>query len=1040
MKRNERFLLVLLILLLGNTMLFAQERRTITGVVRDNAGAPVPAATVSVQGTTTTTITDDAGRYSIVVDKANAVLVFTSVSFATKTATVGSSNTLDITLEQSSTDLSEVVVTTALGIKRQQKSLGYAVQELKGSTLADAKETNLSNALTGKVAGLQVVRSSNGAGGSSKIVLRGNTSLTGTNQPLIVVDGVPIDNFTGTTENGFWSAGFDRGNGLGDISAEDIESMSILKGPSAAALYGSRAGNGVILITTKSGRKQSGLGITFSTTQGVEGIFIKPELQNSFGQGSNGNYNKESQESWGPKIEGQNVEQWNGVNAPLRAYDNLDGFLRNGTTQNYNLSFQQQFGSTSLYSSIARWDDRSIIPGNKLERTNVSTRATSRFGKDNRWTTDFKISYNNTSGFNRPINGRDVSNVFTLYTMPRSMNIADFAAARDEFGNMLWYVGAPSWQNSPFWNAKYNLNQDIRDRFIMSGSVKYEFTDWLNLELRSGGDIYTTSTQRKVYAGSRRSNEYNEGKETFRELNHMALLSARKNNLFGKVGGSATIGGNLMNRKSTSLGVGTGPLEVPNVFSLTNGIGAPSISQYYYNKKINSLFGTIGVNYDEYIFLDATFRNDWSSSLIEENRSYFYPSFNLAVVVTDMLDKMGTNVPVWMNYLKVRGSYASVGNDMDPHRLFNGFEIRKDPLGNPIAVRNTTMFDPYAKSELIKSFETGLEARFIKSRLGLDFTYYKSNATRQLISIPLDPMSGYENMIVNAGNIQNKGFEVMLDFRALVNPNGLNWTVTANYSRNENKIINIDSARGVNNYNLGGWDNLEIRAVTGGLYGDIFGTKFLRVEDPNSPHYGRLLLNGDGLPQATGVVKLGNQQPKAMLGITNSFTYKNFGFSFLVDGRFGGKMFSASLANLQRFGTAAVTAPGGERPDIVVDGVVIDGAGHAENTKSITQQQYWSVVTSTGNVGIGEANLYDATNIRLRNVQLSYAVPRKVLGKSPIQRATVSLSCNNVWMIKSHMHGIDPESVFATGSNAVGFESGAFPTMRSFLFSLSLGF
>ena len=1042
MKRNERFLLVLLILLLSNTLLFAQGRRTITGVVSDNNGSPVPAATVTVEGTTTSAITDDAGRFSIVVEKANAVLVFSSVSFETKSVPLGTSNTLNVTLDQSSTDLGEVVVTTALGIKRQAKSLGYAVQEVKGSTLADAKETNLANALSGKVAGLQVARSSNGAGGSSKIILRGNNSLVGSNQPLIVVDGIPIDNFTGTNENGYWSAGFDRGNGLGDISADDIETMSVLKGPSAAALYGSRAGNGVILITTKSGRKQAGLGINFSMTQGVESIFTRPELQSSFGQGENGQYDRESQQSWGPKIEGQTVTNWDGTSGPMRAYDNVSNFLRNGTTQNYNLSFQQQFGSTSIYSSLARWDDRSIIPGNKLERTNFTTRATSRFGKNNRWTTDMKITYNNTSGFNRPINGRDVSNVFTLYTLPRSMDIRGFEAAKDEFGNMLWYVGSPSWQNSPYWNAKYNLNEDTRDRFLMTGSVKYAFSEWLDLEVRSGGDIYTTNTQRKVYAGSKRANEYSEGKQVFREFNHMALLSARKANLFGKFSGNVTVGGNLMESKSTYLGVGTGQLEVPDVFSLTNGVGAPVISQAYSHKRINSLFGSVGLSYDDYIFLDATFRNDWSSALIEENRSYFYPSVSLAVVATEMLEKAGVNMPSWINYLKVRGSHASVGNDLAPHSLYNGFEIRKDPLSNTYALRNTTLFDPYVKSELIKSLEFGAEARFFKNRLGIDFTWYKSNATNQLIDIPLDPQSGYTNMKANAGDIQNKGIELMVDVRVLTRPNSLNWNITANYSRNENKIIDIASDRGVNTYPLGEWDNLFIRSVTGGLYGDIYGTKFLRVTDESSPYFGELLLNGDGLPQATQeIVKLGNQQAKGLLGITNTFNYNNFTFSFLVDGRFGGQMFSASQANLQSFGTAAVTAPGGERNDFVVDGVILDGGGNpVKNTKTVTQQQYWRTISTTGNVGIGEANLYDATNVRLRNVQLSYNIPSSILGKSPIRRAAVTLSCNNVWMIKSDMRGIDPESVFASGSNAVGFESGAFPTMRSFLFSVNLGF
>jgi TonB-linked SusC/RagA family outer membrane protein len=997
---------------------------------------------VSVQGSTQSTITDDAGRYSIVIDKANAVLVFSSISFGTKTVTVGSSNTVDVTMDVAAGELGEVVITTALGIKRQQKSLGYAVQELKGGALSDAKETNLANALSGKVAGLQVVRSSNGAGGSAKIVLRGSNSLVGDNQPLIVVDGIPIDNFTGTSENGYWSAGFDRGNGLGDISADDIESMTVLKGPSAAALYGSRAGNGVILVTTKSGRKTQGLGITFSTTQGVESIFIKPELQNSFGQGTDGIFDPMSTQSWGPKAEGQTVTKWDGTQGPLNIQNNTDNFLRNGTTQSYNLAFQQQFGSTAVYSSLARWNDRSIIPGNKLERTNLTVRATSRFGANNRWTSDFKMSFNNTTGFNRPINGRDVSNVYVLYTLPRSLDIRDFSGATNQFGSMVWYPGSPGWQNNPYWNTLYNLNRDSRDRIILNGSLKYNFTDWLDAEIKAGADLYTTNTQRKVYAGSARANEYSEGKETFRESNYTAMLTARKDNLFGKFGGSAMVGGNLMEQKSSSLGISTGPLEVPNVFSLTNGQGAPGISQSYWHKRINSLFGSVGINYDGYVYLDATFRNDWSSALIQENRSYFYPSVNLAVVVTDMLEKNGVSLPSWFNYAKVRGSYASVGNDMAPYRLWNGYLVGKDPLNNTIAYRNSLLKDPYLVNELIKGYELGLESRFFKNRLGIDFTWYKSNATNQLISIKMDPMSGYTDMMVNAGNIQNRGIEIMADVRVLTRPNSLNWNITANYSRNENKIIDIASDKGVNEYQLGGFDDLFIQAVTGDLYGDIYGTRFLRVEDASSPFFGQLLLSSQGLPQRDSrIVRLGNQQARGLLGVTNTFTYKGLALSFLIDARFGGEIFSASNVGLQAAGTAAVTAPGGERNDFVVDGVVLDGGGNpVKNTIAVTQQQYWRTVSTLNNLGVGEAFLYDATNIRLRNVQLSYNLPRSFFGKTPIQNARVALSCNNVWMLKSHLMGIDPESVFATGSNAVGFENGAFPTMRSFLFSLSLGF
>ncbi|MBA2499801.1 MAG: SusC/RagA family TonB-linked outer membrane protein [Chitinophagaceae bacterium] len=1018
------------------------QQRNITGTVKDDNGNPVARVSFQVKGTSNGGITDDNGNFSISVPDANVVLVFTSVGYQEKEVAVGQNTTLSVTLNTSDGNLSEVVV-TALGIQRQKKSLGYAIQEVKGETLVDAKETNLANALSGKVAGLQVVRGSNGAGGSSKILLRGNNSLVGNNQPLIVVDGTPIDNFTGTSENGYWAAGFDRGNGIGDISADDIESMSILKGPSAAALYGSRAGNGVILITTKSGRRQTGLGITFSTTQGTESIFIRPELQNTFGQGSDNIFNPTSTLSWGPKAEGQMVTKWDGTQSSLSTgHDNVDNFLQNGTTQSYNLSFQQQFGSTSIYSSLSRWNDKSIIPGNKLERTNLTARAVSKFGKNDRWTTDTKVSYNNTSGFNRPINGRDVSNVYVLYTLPRSMDIRDFSAATNEFGNMLWYEGAPGWQNNPYWNNLYNQNQDTRDRFIMNASVKYNFTDWLDAEVRAGGDIYTTNSNRKVYAGSNRANEYSEGKQTFTETNYSALMTARKDNVVGKFGGVITAGGNLMHQKSSYIGVRTGPLEVPNVFSLTNGSGAPGIDQAYSRKKINSLYGSAGINYDGYLYLDATFRNDWSSALIEENRSYFYPSVSLSYVLTEMIDKMGGNLPGWIDYAKLRVSHASVGNDLAPYSLYNGYEIRKDPNGNAYAVRNSLLKEESVKSELIKSLEFGAETRFLNNRLGLDFTWYKSNATNQLIAIPMDPLSGYSSMMVNAGNIQNKGIELMADVRILTNSKSLTWSLIANYSKNENKIIDIASDLGVDEYPLGAFDDLFIRATSGSLYGDIYGTRLLRVKDETSPYFNQLLLNSSGLPQRDAkIVKLGNQQAKGMLGITNALAYKNFGLSFLFDARFGGEIFSASNVGLQVSGTAAVTAPNGERPDFVVDGVTLNtGGGHEKNTKTVTQQQYWNTLATLNNLGVGEAYLYDATNIRLRNVQLSYNLPKGWLTKTPIQRANVSLSCNNVWMLESHLNGIDPESVFATGTNAVGFEGGAFPTMRSFLFSLSLSF
>ncbi|MBL7768906.1 MAG: SusC/RagA family TonB-linked outer membrane protein [Flavipsychrobacter sp.] len=1038
-KRIQEFLLFLLVSCFA-TAAMAQSRQ-VSGTVKDKQGAPIAGATVIEKGTTNGVTTDDAGVFNITVAGPGSVIVISAINFGNQEITVGQESNFALTLEAGTGNLDEVVV-TALGIKRQKKSLGYAVQEVKGTVLADARETNMTNALTGKVAGLQVVRSSNGAGGSAKIVLRGFTSLTGDNQPLIVVDGIPINNFTGTTENGYWGAGYDMGNGLGDISADDIESMSVLKGPSAAALYGSRAGNGVILITTKSGRKQNGIGLNVGTNIGVESIFLQPELQNTFGQGLDGVFNEREAQSWGPKAEGQMVEKWDGTQAPLEIFDNVGNFVRNGTNQNYNISFQQQFGNTSIYTSLNRLEDRSILPGNKLTRTNMTARATSRFGKNNRWTTDTKIQYNNTAGFNRPSNGRDNSRIYTLLTHPRSLDIRDFSAGRDEFGNMIWYGGFNA--INPYWQAKYDDRRDSRDRFILTGSAKYQFTDWLDAEIKGGADMFTNNASRKLYAGSpaAATGSYSTSKQTFIETNYQALITAKKDDVFGKLGGTITAGGNLMTQRSSSIGAGVGLLEIPNLFSLNNGVNNPSVSEGFSEKKINSVFGSVGLNYDGWLYLDATFRNDWSSVLSKTNRSYFYPSVSLSYVVTDMIEKMGSNLPSWLSYAKLRASYAEVGNDMGPYQLYNLYSVGKDPNGNTTAGPGGVYFDENVVNELIKNLEFGAELRFFRNRFGLDFSWYKSNATNQLIDLPLDPMSGYAARKINAGNIQNKGVEIVFDARVLDNPGGLNWNVQANFSRNLNEVIDIEKSLGVTQYSLGGFDDLAIRAVAGGLYGEIYGHGFLRVSDENSPFFGQLLLSGAGVPQRDPVQKLlGDQQARSMLGITNSFNYKGFNFSFMVDGRFGGKMFSATHVALERFGNAAATVKNGARENFVVDGVISDGAGgFAKSTVAVSPQLYYQAVSTANNLGIHEAYLFDASNIRLRNVQLGYNLPKSVLGNSPILRARITVSCNNVWMISSKMKGIDPESTFATGSNAVGFENGAPPTMRSFLFGVQLGF
>ncbi len=1015
---------------------FVQQDGKATGTVVDAYG-PVVGASVLVKGTTNGNITDLDGNFTLEGVKNGDIIVISYIGYVTQEIPF-TGQPINVTLAEDSEQLEEVVV-TALGIKRSEKSLGYAMQQVGGEDLVQAREPNIANALSGKVSGVQVIRSSNGPGGSSKIQLRGSNSITGTNQPLIVVDGVPMDNFTGADNSDFYNPSTDMGNGLSDINPEDIESMSVLKGASAAALYGSRAGSGVILITTKKGRENPGLGITISSSVSAETIFMKPEMQMRWGQGDNGVYSATSGNSWGPEITGQTYTRWDGTEGIMQAYDNVDNFFRTGVNATESISFSQMYGKTAIYSSLNRMDDFSKIPGAELNRTNIMLRASSTFGKDDKWSFDGKVQYIKTAATNRPMTGNNDSNAFrTIYQLPASLDIRDFENSIDANEQMVWYSTSGV---NPYWLKDYKLNNDTRNRFLINASLKYQFTDWLNAEIRGGTDMYYTEIVNKQYAGSTLNDgnsTYSLEEQRFYENNFSFLVTATKDNLFDKWGGTVTFGGNLMSRKSTGLSNSANPLIVPNLFTISNASSTNiSRSESFSRKKINSLYGTLGINYDGWAFFDATFRNDWTSTLSEEHRSFFYPSVSLAWVISDMVNKNYSGMPEWFTYAKVRASFAQVGNDMDPYQLYNYYTVGSDDLdGSTTAEAGTTLFDANVKNELINSWEAGVELKFFNNRFGIDFAWYKTNAKNQLLRIPLNNLSGYSNRIVNAGDIQNTGVELMLNATPVQTASGFTWDTNINFSRNRNTINEL--VEGVERYVLGSYDNVQVYAVSGGNYGEIWGTKFQRVTDKSSPHYGKLLLTSGGLPQGTSdIEKIGDQQADCLVGWNNTLSYKNWAFSFQIDGRFGGDIFSSTNQILQASGRAGVTE---DRTPMVVEGVIADGnGGYIENTQEVTSQQYWEAVAG-GNTGISEANLYSATNIRLRNVALSYSFPKSMLSKTPFQQVKMGVSVNNVWMIYSDMNGLDPESVFVTTSNATGLENVASPTSRSYLFNVTLGF
>lgn len=1026
----------------GSALMSMVQAQTIRGTITDAGnGEPIIGASVLEKNTENNgTTTDFDGKFELTAQTETPVLVISYVGYQTIEVPFTGQD-LDIQLS-SGLALDEIVV-TALGIQREKKALGYAVQEIGGPDLVVARENNIANAISGKIAGLQVIRGSNGPAGSSKIVLRGNNSLTGDNQPLIVIDGIPMDNFTGASNNDFWNPSTDMGNGLGDLNPENIESMTVLKGASAAALYGSRAGNGVILITTKTGKAQPGLGITYSGTLGSSSLFLKPEIQSIFGQGNNGIYNVLSSQSWGPEITGQTIELWDGSTGTMQAHNNLENYFSSGTSWNHSLSFQQQVSdATSVFSSVNYLTDNSIIPGAKLDRLNLLTRSVSRFGYNNRWTADVKVQYMKTAAENRPLNGVNISNAFaTMYLLPRSIDVTSFSDGSDEFGNMIWYL--PSNAVNPYWASRNNLNADTRNRFLVNGLVKNQLTDWLSAEIRAGFDLYNTNTESKLYGGSplATTGQYGLGSNSFIEGNYSALLTASKDDLWGKLGGAVNFGGNLMHQTHRSLSSHSGLLVVPNLFSLNNGVDNPSVSQGYSERKINSLYGTVQFNYDGYLFLDITGRNDWSSTLSKENRSFFYPSISTSWVITDMIEANGGNLPNWLLFGKVRASYAAVGNDLPPYQLYNFYSIGNDPLGNTTASKNGVLYNPDVRSELIKSWEVGFDARLFDNRLGIDFSYYKSNATRQLIDIPLNPLSGYNAKKVNAGNIENKGFELTLNGTIFENTNGFGWDMSVNYAKNINTVVEL--TEDVTQYGLGGFDNISILAVAGQRYGEIWGTEFERVTDESSPHFGKIVVDANGLPLANPErVRLGNQQPDALLGFNNTFRYKNVSLSMQIDGRFGGEIFSGTNRALQQSGNAAITVVNGQRADIVYDGVVEqEGGGYVVNTTPVSPEVLWTTLAArSGNLGITEQNIYDATNIRIRTLQLNYNFPTDMIRGLGMQRLQLGASMNNVAMLKSYLNGVDPESVYATATNAVGFENLSSPTSRSIFFNLLIGF
>lgn len=1020
--------LVTLLLIASVTTAYAQN---VTGRVTSAAdGSPIPGVSVLVKGTTAGTATDNEGNFSLqVADPANAVLVISFIGFATQEVAVQHRTSIQISLAEDISQLNEVVV-TALGIEREKKELGYAVQDVRGDKLTESRDVNVANALAGKVAGVQIKQNGTGVGGSTRITIRGNNTIAGSNQPLIVVDGVPISNFASSPDDYWGNSQIDKGSGLGDISPDAIASISVLKGPAASALYGSRGANGVILVTTKTGKNSKG-GLTLSSNFTFENPMMTPEFQNKYGQGIAGTFNNNVVGSWGPVMDGSTKTMTLGE-LPYSARDNdlYKDFLRTGTTWTNSVEFSKNSEDISFLAGVTRLDNKAVVPNSGLERTSVNIRTTAKLAK---WISfDGKLNYINQAAENRISIARDPNNIFmdNLYR-PRSVAFSDYAPYeannwRRADGKPAAYVtdhnAAP---NNVFWSAYRNQNSDERDRYIGFVALDFTITDWLSLKLRSGMDNYTMIYDMIRATGNpywEAGGSYRVQTERFKETNSDFMLTAKKD--INKIGVTATFGGNIMKASSSLNNDFSGELEIPDFYSIAAG-KEHRAAFYRSEKQINSLYGAISLAYAGQFYLDLTARKDWASSLAnpyndDDKFSYPYASAGLSWVFTESLKSLGP-----ISFGKVRASIATVGSDSDPYTLVDtwgsDYNIR-DGIMN--VTRNSWRANPNLKNESLRSIETGLEVLF-GDRLGVDISLYRTNVYDQILNVPVPPATGFQFDRINAGNVQNQGIEVALNATP-VSVGEFTWESSVNWSANRNKIVELREGLNRQDLSLGALP-VTIVAEVGGSYGDIYGTAYLRDGQGNK------VIDANGIPvMAPDRKKLGNAMPKGLFGWSNTLTYKNFNLGFLIDMTYGGSIFMGSINMGTANGTLVLTE------DFREGGLVVGGVTQADgspNTTAINAEQYWKGIS-----GINEEFVYDATNIRFREFTCSYTLPQGVLSGTPFKSVKAGIVARNLFMIYSKTEGFDPEAGYSTASSAQGAEYASMPTMRSIGFNVKLGF
>ncbi len=1034
------------------------QQSEVTGTVLDQEGQPLPGANVLEKGTSNGVQTDFDGHFSLGLTERNATLVISYIGFTTKEIVLNGQTDLNIQLEESATGLSEVVV-TALGIKREKKSLGYASQELDSEEVTSAREPNLLNGISGKVAGLQITNSPSGVGGSARVSIRGDASLNiNGNSPLFIVDGTPISNEI-VGSSGAGTQDVDYGNGASEINPQDIESINVLKGPAAAALYGSRAANGAIIITTKKGSNKNGrLGISINSGVTIENVLLMPDWQNEYGQGNNGQFafvdgsgggtSDGVDESWGPKLDaGLLIPQFDSPrtdgtrggdlvsDAPITATpwvshpDNTRDFFNTGFTKTNSIAISKSGDLGNIRFSYQNLDQEGIVPNTDLKRNSFSV--SSGLNLTDKVTINSNINYIKSDSGNRPSISYGTESVMYLFIWyGRQLNTDSL---RD-----YWMVGQEDQQqfnynynyhDNPFFNVFENTNSQDKDRVYGNVSMNYKIDDHWNLLLRTGRDFYSELRAKKRAFSTQRFplGYYREDDVYFEESNTDFLLSYDKT-FNEKFNINISAGGNQMRRNQDYKQTVAPELINPGIYSFNNTRRPLEVSVNNSEKRINSLYGFARFAYDDKLYLDLTGRNDWSSTLPTDNNSYFYPSATLSAITNDIF-----KMPEFVSFAKLRAAYAEVGNDTDPYRLASFF-TNETPFGdNPVLTESRLIPNADLKPEITSSYEFGLDLRLFQSRLNLDATYYDGRTKNQIIPISTDISSGYTSKLINAGEVRNYGFEAILNIVPIRNDN-FTWNSTFNFSRNRSEVTDLGGV----NYTLTERNNVYIQAREGGSISAIYGRGFQRVEDPNSEFFGQLIIDNNGIPLRTDdLVYQGDYAPDYSLGILNSFRYKAFDLGFLFDIRQGGIVSSFTKIIGSTSGQLKETLEGRET-GIVAEGVQETSPGvFTPNTTNVDARTYNNRYYERDNI---EAAKYDASYTKLREVTLGYSLPGRFVDRLPIAKARFSVTGRNLLLWTDNPH-FDPETAaLAGGTLQPGIENMSYPSTRTFTFNLQIDF